>query len=73
MRERRNSFGDVALVAFKPERNAITESQLQAGSPYQHTLIASMTNGGQKYMTDAESYKELTWEARGFQLMPGTA
>ena len=67
------TIGDVALVALKPELNAITEFQLQAASPYQHTLIASMTNGGQKYMPDAESYKKLTWEAQSSQLMPGAA
>ena len=67
------TIGDVALIALKPELNTITEAQLQFASPYEHTLIASMTNGGQKYMPDAESYEKVTWEAQSSQLMPGAA
>ena len=67
------AIGDVALVGLKPEMNAITEAQLQAVSPFDHTLVVSMVNGGQKYMPDLESYHHGTWEAQSAPLMPGAA
>lgn len=66
-------IGDVALVGLKPEMNAVTESQLQAASPYKTTLVVSMVNGGQKYMPDMVSYENVTWEAQSAPLMPGAA
>ena len=67
------TIGDVALVALKPEMNTVTEAQLQEKSPFQHTLVFSMTNGGQKYMPDQKSYDNITWEAQSAPLMPGAA
>ena len=67
------TIGDVALVGLKPELNAVTEAQLQAASPYNHTLVISMVNGGQKYMPDMGSYENITWEAQSAPLMPGAA
>jgi hypothetical protein len=67
------AIGDVALVALRPEINAPTEAQLQAASPYEHTLIVSMVNGGQKYMPHREAYDNFTWEAQSSMLMPGAA
>ena len=65
--------GDVALVGLKPELCTVTEAQLQAASPYAHTLVVSMVNGGQKYMPDQASYDNITWEAQSAPLMPGAA
>ena len=67
------AIGDVALVALKPEMNTVTEAQLQANSPFAHTLVLSMTNGGQKYMPDMASYENITWEAQSAGFMPGVA
>lgn len=67
------AIGDTALVGVKPEINTPTEAQLQAVSPYAHTLVVSMVNGGQKYMPDARSYENSTWEAQNAPLMPGAA
>ena len=66
-------LGDTALVGMKPEVNTLTEAQLQAASPYAHTLLLSMVNGGQKYMPDRASYENSTWEAQSAPLMPGAA
>jgi predicted peptidase len=56
-------FGDdAAFVGFKPEMNCVTEQQLQAASPFAHTLMISFMNGDQKYMPDADSY---TWAVGG--------
>ncbi len=65
--------GDLALAAVKPEVNAITEQELQKASPYSHTLLLSMVNGGFKYMPDQASYEKITWEATSAGLMPGAA
>lgn len=67
------TIGDTALVGVKPEVNTPTEAQLQAASPYQHTLVMSMVNGGQKYMPDQASYDNNTWEAQSAPMMPGAA
>lgn len=67
------AVGDVALVGLKPEMNTPTEAQLQAASPYAHTLVVSMVNGGQKYMPDRNSYENSTWEAQSAPFMPGAA
>ncbi len=67
------AIGDVALVGVKPEVNAITEARLQEASPYAHTLLMSMVNGGMKYMPDMASYENSTWEALTCALMPGAA
>ena len=66
-------FGDIALVAGKPEINAVTERQLSERSKYAHTLYLSMVNGGMKYMPDLESYRRISWEALASMLMPGAA
>lgn len=67
------AIGDTALVGLKPEINTLTEAQLQAASPYAHTLVMSMVNGGQKYMPDSRAYENSTWEAQSAALMPGAA
>lgn len=67
------AIGDVAFVGVKPEVNTVTEAQLQKASPYAHTLLMSMVNGGFKYMPDLESYENSTWEALTCGLMPGAA
>lgn len=67
------AIGDTALVGLKPEINTLTEAQLQAVSPYAHTLVMSMVNGGQKYMPDSRAYENSTWEAQSAALMPGAA
>lgn len=66
-------LGDVALAAVKPEVNACTEQELQKDSPYPHTLLLSMVNGGFKYMPDQASYEKVTWEATSSGLLPGAA
>ncbi|MCD7832985.1 MAG: hypothetical protein LUH00_03195 [Lachnospiraceae bacterium] len=67
------TIGDLALVAVKPETNVPTEAQLQEQSPFSHTLLMSMVNGGMKYMPDQDSYDRGTWEALSSMLMPGCA
>ena len=67
------SLGNVALVAGKPEINALTERQLQERSRYSHTLYLSMVNGGMKYMPDQDSYRRISWEAQASMFLQGAA
>lgn len=64
---------DFAFVAVKPETNCQTERELWEQSPFEHTVLLSMTNGGMKYMPDQEAYDKATWEAGSSMLMPGSA
>lgn len=67
------ALGDIALVAAKPEINAVTERELQAASPYGTTLLISFVDGGMKYMPDASAYDRVTWESQSSMLMKGAA
>lgn len=67
------AVGDVALVALRPEVNAITEKQLQEASPYPTTLMVTMVNGSNSYMPDQSSYDCFTAASQTAPLMPGAA
>lgn len=64
---------DIALVATRPEMNAVSEKQLQDGSPVKTTLLVTMVDGGMKYMPGQDSFDKVTWEALNSMLMPGAA
>ena len=67
------SLGDAAWIAVKPEINAFTEQELWKNSPFRHTCLICMVNGGMKYMPDREAYALNTFEAQSSLLFPGAA
>ena len=67
------TLGDIAFVAVKPEVCARTGAELQEMSPFKHTIMMSMVNGGMKYMPDKWSYDHVTWESQNTVLLPGGA
>ena len=67
------AVGDVALVALRPEVNAVTEKQLQEASPYPTTLMVTMVNGSNSYMPDQSSYNHFSAASQTAPLMPGAA
>lgn len=67
------SVGNIAFVAVRPEVNAQTEAELWVDSPFEHTILISMVNGGMKYMPDRMAYERCSWEALSSMLMPGSA
>ena len=67
------TLGDAALVAEKPEVNCQTELELKEKSPFRHTCLICMVNGGMKYMPDRQAYERNTFEAQSSMLMPGAA
>lgn len=67
------TLGDIALVGLKPEINCVTAQQLRTASPWAETLVISMVGGGQKYMPDAHSYENITWESQSSMMLSGAA
>lgn len=67
------TLGDAAFVAEKPEVNCRTELELKEQSPFAHTLLICMVNGGMKYMPDREAYERNTFECQSSMLQPGAA
>lgn len=67
------AIGDIAFAAVKPEVCCRTELELWEKSPFEHTLVMSMVNGGMKYMPDKLSYERVTWEGQNTMFHPGTA
>lgn len=56
-------LGSIALIGVKPEFTCITGMQLREVSPFAHTILASMVNGGQGYMADKSAYERKTFSA----------
>lgn len=67
------TLGNAAFVAEKPEVNCQTELELKAQSPFAHTCLICMVNGGMKYMPDRLAYERNTFEAQSSMLLPGAA
>lgn len=65
--------GGTAFVAEKPEVSCKTEMDLKAASPFRHTLLICMVNGGMKYMPDRSAYERNTFESQSSALQPGAA
>ncbi|MFK4447616.1 neutral ceramidase [Caballeronia udeis] len=66
-------MGSIAFVGVRPELAATIGSRIRAGSPYPHTIVGTMVDGGAKYLPDAQSYDRFTYEARNSPYAPGTA
>lgn len=67
------TLGELAIIMMKPEITSIVGKQLQDQSPYQVTMVATMINGGQKYMADQQSYQRFTYEAMNSMFGSGSA
>lgn len=67
------TLGNAAFVAEKPEVNCQTELELKEQSPFAHTCLICMVNGGMKYMPDRLAYARNTFEAQSSMLLPGAA
>jgi hypothetical protein len=61
---------DIALVGVEVEFAASVGAEIKAHSPYPHTLLLTMVDGAAKYMADAKSYDQFTYEARNSILCP---
>lgn len=66
-------IGDIAIVGLQAELAASAGAQLKANSPFPHTMVVTMVDGGAKYMPDAQSYERFTYEARNSRYARGAA
>ncbi|MDR1468394.1 MAG: hypothetical protein LBT00_03790 [Spirochaetaceae bacterium] len=64
---------DMVIIGVKPELNCVTALEIKKESPFKHTLITQMVNGGQKYMADRESYQRGCYEAMDSFFAEGSA
>ncbi len=67
------TFDQYAFVFGKPEFNQPTQKEILAHSPFKHTYLVTMTNGGFKYIPDQKAYDEITWEAQSSFVKKGAA
>lgn len=67
------TFEEAAIVMMKPEITSSIGELIRANSPYRLTIIATMINGGQKYMADEKSYRHFTYEAMNSMFACGSA
>lgn len=65
--------GDFAVVGVRPELNAITAKRIADASPHKTTLVATLVNGGAKYMADTAAYERITYEAMNSPFARGAA
>ncbi len=66
-------IGDIVIVGVQPELGSSVGARIKAQSPFPHTIVVAMVDGGAKYMVDAQSYDHFTNEARGSQFAQGAA
>lgn len=64
-------LGDLKIVGVKPELCCKTSFEISGDTP--HVIIASMFDGGAKYMADADSYDRITYEAMNSPFGKGAA
>jgi hypothetical protein len=66
-------IGDLTIAGLQAELGAGTGLAVKSASPAQVTWIATMVNGGAKYMADRDSYDRCTYEAMNSRYARGTA
>lgn len=64
---------DAVLLGIKPETTSIIGSLLKQRSPFRHTMVAAMVNGGLNYMADAAEYDRFIFEGTHSVLWRGSA
>lgn len=67
------AVGGFAIVGTRAELAGKTASQLRSASPFAHTAVATMVDGGAKYMVDAEAYDRITYGAMNSPFWKGSA
>ncbi|WP_406445190.1 hypothetical protein OHB00_48745 [Streptomyces sp. NBC_00631] len=65
--------GDGAFVGVEPELSTDTALGIRKHSPFPHTAVMSMLEGGAKNMAEAQSYARITYEAMDSSYAQGAA
>ncbi|MGW0821073.1 hypothetical protein [Streptomyces sp. NPDC002845] len=66
-------IGDGVFAGVAPELSAGTGLSIKKHSPFPHTAVLSMLDGGAKNMADARSYARITYEAVDSTYAQGSA
>lgn len=66
-------IGQLALVGVKPELSASVGALIRNGSPFPCTMVATMVNGGAKYMADREGFEHISYAAQNSPFGLGAA
>ncbi len=67
------TLGHVALVGLAPELSSTTAIDIRKDSPFPLTIVATMVNGGDKYMPEHTAYDRITYEAMNSKFAKGSA
>ena len=67
------NLGGMAIVGVKPELTYATDQAIKKGSPFRHTVIATLINGSAKYMADQVAYGKCMYEAQNSPFASGAA
>ena len=66
-------LGSLAIAGVRPELTIETDAAIKEGSPFPHTLVATLVNGSAKYMAARSVYDRCMYEAINSPFMPGAA
>lgn len=66
-------IGQLALVGVKPELSASVGAAIRKNSPFALTMVATMVNGGAKYMADREGFAHISYAAQNSPFGLGAA
>ena len=66
-------IGDIALIGVKPELSASVGQAIREQSPAACTMVATMVNGGAKYMADRLAFQRCTYAAQNGPFAEGAA
>jgi hypothetical protein len=66
-------LGNGAFVGVEPELSTDTALAIKKHSPFPHTAVMSMLEGGSKNMAEAQSYARITYEAMDSSYAQGSA
>jgi len=67
------TIGDAAIVATQAELGTETGTRIRSASPYGRTIVATMVNGGAKYMPRRDAYEKNYYEAMNSPFAAGSA
>lgn len=65
--------GDAVVLGVQPEVTSLIGMMLRQKSPFRHTMLVSMVNGGMNYMSDETAYDRLAFEGTHSVLWRGAA
>lgn len=67
------TLDSLAIVGVQVELSAEAGARLRAESPFPHTLVVTMVNGGAKYLPPSDAFDRMTYEALSSRYAKGAA